>query len=319
VSRTAPLVSILIDNYNYGRFLREAIESALNQTYRDIEVIVVDDGSTDDSRGIIASYGDRIIPVLKENGGHASAMNAGVAASRGDFVCLLDSDDFFYPEKVETVQRIISSKFSTKPLLLYHLLDVVDNAGHRDKVTFPERVFTCEPNLLDYARKYAFVPFVSSPTSGITIERTLARRIFPIPEVRMSAEDFVVRAAALLGEIHGIPQSLAAYRRHGNNAWLNSRPLKSVQYMETMDTYLNRKLTENNLPPSIDFFKSMYGRPYAEGSISGMWNLAWAVVRRWQDRATFLFFFKTQCMALKCLLRGLCRPVVISVTFRKGP
>jgi glycosyltransferase involved in cell wall biosynthesis len=304
VSWTAPRVSILIDNYNYGRFLRQAIESALNQTYRDIEVIVVDDGSTDDSREIIASYGDRVIPVLKENGGHASAMNAGFAASKGDYICLLDSDDFFYPEKVETLQQIISSQFFTKPLLLYHLLNVVDEAGHRERGTFPERVFPCEPNLLDYARKYAFVPFVSSPTSGITIERTLARQIFPIPEVQMSAEDFVVRAAALLGEIHGTPQSLAAYRRHGNNAWLNSRPLKSVQYMETMDAYLNRKLTENNLPPSIDFFRSMYGRSYAEGTFSGMWNLAWAVVRRCQDGATFLFFFKTQCMALKCLLRG---------------
>jgi len=304
VSGTSPLVSIVIDNYNYGRFLREAIESALNQTYRDIEVIVVDDGSTDDSREVLASYADRIIPVLKENGGHASAFNAGVAASKGDFICLLDADDFFYPAKVEMVQQVISSKFGTKPLLLYHLLDVLDETGHREGVTFPEKVFTCKPNLLDYARKYAFVPFVSSTTSGITIERTLAQQIFPIPEVRMSAEDFVVRAAALLGEIHGIPQSLAAYRRHGNNAWMNSRPIKSVEYMETMNTYLNRKLTENHLPPSIDFFRSMYGRPYADGSFSGMSNLAWAVVRRCQDVTTFRFFLRTQGMALKYLLRG---------------
>ena len=62
------LVTILINNYNYGRFLRDAIDSALNQTYRNLEVIVVDDGSTDESREVIASYGDRIIPVLKENG-----------------------------------------------------------------------------------------------------------------------------------------------------------------------------------------------------------------------------------------------------------
>ena len=304
MSGTAPLVSIVIDNYNYGRFLRESIESALNQTYDHIEVIVVDDGSTDDSREIITSYADRIIPVLKENGGHGSAFNAGVAASSGDFLCLLDSDDFFYPDKVERVLQWISSDFAAKPLLLYHLLDVVDEAGHRESVTFPEKVFTCEPNLLDYAQKYAFVPFVSSPTSGITIDRTLARQIFPIPEVRMSAEDFVVRAAALLGEIHGIPQSLAAYRRHGNNAWLNSRPPKTLQYMEAMDSYLNRKLTENNLQPRIDFFHSMYGRPYAERSFSRMSNLAWSVLRRCQDRTTFLFFLKTECMALKFLLRG---------------
>jgi glycosyltransferase involved in cell wall biosynthesis len=66
-----PFVSILINNYNYGRFLQEAIDSALNQTYSPTEVIVVDDGSTDNSREIIASYGNKIIPVLKENGGQA--------------------------------------------------------------------------------------------------------------------------------------------------------------------------------------------------------------------------------------------------------
>ena len=77
-----PLVSILINNYNYGYFLGAAIESALSQTYQNIEIIVVDDGSTDNSREIIAHYGNHIIPILKENGGQASAFNAGFAASR---------------------------------------------------------------------------------------------------------------------------------------------------------------------------------------------------------------------------------------------
>ena len=96
--------TIIINNYNYGRFLVAAIESALNQTYAGTEVVVVDDGSTDDSRQIIAGYGNRIRPVLKANGGQASTFNAGFAASTGDVICMLDSDDFFYPNKVE-IQR----------------------------------------------------------------------------------------------------------------------------------------------------------------------------------------------------------------------
>src|ERR671933_952190 len=98
-----PLVSIAINNYNYARFLPQAIDSALNQTYPNVEVVVVDDGSTDNSREIIASYGSKIIPGLKENGGQASAFNAGFAASRGDVICFLDSDDAFLPEKVAEV------------------------------------------------------------------------------------------------------------------------------------------------------------------------------------------------------------------------
>src|SRR5688572_7501809 len=96
-----PLVSILINNYNYGRFLRQAIDSALSQTYGNIEVVVVDDGSTDESREIVVNYGERVRPVLKDNGGQASAFNAGFAASRGELIALLDSDDLFVAEKIE--------------------------------------------------------------------------------------------------------------------------------------------------------------------------------------------------------------------------
>ena len=95
------LISIIINNYNYGRFLAAAIDSALHQTYANTEVIVVDDGSTDDSKKIIAGYGNRIRPVLKTNGGQASAFNAGFAASTGDIICMLDSDALFYPNKAQ--------------------------------------------------------------------------------------------------------------------------------------------------------------------------------------------------------------------------
>jgi glycosyltransferase involved in cell wall biosynthesis len=99
------LVSIIINNYNYGHFVSEAIDSALNQTYSQIEVIVVDDGSTDNSRKIIASYEHRITSILKENGGQASALNAGFAATQGDIICFLDADDIFLIEKLKKSWR----------------------------------------------------------------------------------------------------------------------------------------------------------------------------------------------------------------------
>ena len=92
-----PTASILINNYNYGHFLKEAINSALNQTQisRDIEVIVVDDGSTDNSHDVINSFDSRIIAIKKRNGGQASAFNAGVSKASGEFIFFLDADDFF--------------------------------------------------------------------------------------------------------------------------------------------------------------------------------------------------------------------------------
>src|SRR5688572_2252661 len=94
------LASVVINNFNYGRFLGSAIESALAQTYPQIEVIVVDDGSTDESRSVIASFARRIKSVLKENGGQASALNAGFKASQGGVIIFLDADDTLLPTAV---------------------------------------------------------------------------------------------------------------------------------------------------------------------------------------------------------------------------
>src|SRR3954449_8708213 len=91
-------VAVVVNNFNYERFLSTAIESALAQTHPDVEVVVVDDGSTDGSREVIAGYGDRVRAVYKENGGQASAFNAAFAACTGDVVIFLDADDALLPQ-----------------------------------------------------------------------------------------------------------------------------------------------------------------------------------------------------------------------------
>jgi glycosyltransferase involved in cell wall biosynthesis len=108
--RNSPLVSIIISNYNYGRFLKPCIESVLDQAYPHLEVIVVDDGSTDNSREIIASFGNRLVPVLKENGGQASALNVGFSISHGKIVIFLDSEDLLLPETAQQVADVFQSK-----------------------------------------------------------------------------------------------------------------------------------------------------------------------------------------------------------------
>src|SRR3954469_20718117 len=92
------LVSVIISSHNYGRFVAAAIDSALAQTHVGTEVIVVDDGSTDGSPGIIRQYEGRARVVLKSNGGQASALNSGFRLSRGEGVLFLDSDDVLLPD-----------------------------------------------------------------------------------------------------------------------------------------------------------------------------------------------------------------------------
>jgi len=96
-----PLVSIVIPCCNYGRYLPRAIDSALAQTYRPCEVIVVNDGSTDNTHDVCRSYGQRIVYVRKENGGVNSARNVGARTARGDWLQYLDADDLLDPQKIE--------------------------------------------------------------------------------------------------------------------------------------------------------------------------------------------------------------------------
>jgi glycosyltransferase involved in cell wall biosynthesis len=168
-----PLVSVIINNYNYGRFLQDAIDSALNQTYSHTEVIVVDDGSTDNSREILASYGDKITPVLKENGGQASAFNAGFAASQGDIICFLDSDDIFLPEKV----AIVVDVFGDSPDLgwCFHPLKLVDTNA-KTVIKSNEFVSDCECDLRPYIKRRkrsGKIPYGPSPKTGLGFTRSL--------------------------------------------------------------------------------------------------------------------------------------------------
>lgn len=129
------LVSVLIPNYNYARFLPEAIESVLLQTYPSVETIVVDDGSTDNSRDLIGAYADRLISIYQPNRGQTSALNAAFERSSGDLICLLDADDIFESEKVARVvaaaQRVPSAH------LIHHQMQTVDENGVAMHAPFP--------------------------------------------------------------------------------------------------------------------------------------------------------------------------------------
>jgi glycosyltransferase involved in cell wall biosynthesis len=98
---TSPLVSVVIPTYNYGRYICETVDSALGQTYSPVEIVVVDDGSTDDTRERLTVYGDRVRYIHQQNRGLSAARNTGIHAAHGEFIALLDSDDLWLPDKVQ--------------------------------------------------------------------------------------------------------------------------------------------------------------------------------------------------------------------------
>jgi len=211
-----PLVSIVINNFNYARYLGQSIESALAQTHPRTEVVVVDDLSTDDSRSIIRRYGDRIAPVLPErNGGQAAAMNAGFAASRGEVIFFLDSDDYLYPYAVERVLSLWKPGISK----LQFRLDLVNREGEKLDLFPPPEVRLDSgdvvPLLLAAGR------YETTVTTGNAFARGVLERILPIPETdfRIAADGYLVTVAPLFGPVQSFDEPLGAYRQHGENAW----------------------------------------------------------------------------------------------------
>lgn len=214
-----PMVSIVINNYNYGRFLRDAIESALGQTYPLTEVIVVDDGSLDNSREVIEEYVARgkVRAVYKENGGQASAFNAGFEASRGDLIIFLDADDVLLPNAVEEVVK------AWRPgiVKVQWRLGLVDGSlKPLGGQTYPERGIPM-PSGWVYPKLLRWRFYPSPPTSGNAFARSFLQTILPMPLVpwRISADFYLLTAAGLSGPILSVDRVLGYYRIHGENSW----------------------------------------------------------------------------------------------------
>jgi len=212
------LVSIIINNYNYARFLHAAIDSALGQSYQPIEVLVVDDGSTDQSRAIIDSYGDRIKPVLKKNGGQASALNAGFAQCQGDCVIFLDADDVLLPHAAQRVAEVFSVQPQTAKI--QYRMEVIDQGGRHTGVIKPPVHIPLPTG--DLTKQELSFPFDLTwlPTSGNAFAAQALRSIFPIPEAvygKVGADWYVAHLTPLFGPVVSLDEVCAYYRVHANN------------------------------------------------------------------------------------------------------
>ena len=206
--------SVIISNHNYGGFVGNAIESALRQQHRPLEIIVVDDGSTDNSLGVISAFGARVRPVFKENGGQASALNAGCRIAQGEVVFLLDSDDLLKPDAVETVL----ASWKPETVMMHSRLDQVDAQGRATPGTVPAPWRRLDEGQVR-DRLLEDGVYSTTVTSGLAFRRDVLQRVLPIPEdqFRQGADGYLVRAIAFHGPVQAIERPLASYRRHGQN------------------------------------------------------------------------------------------------------
>jgi len=219
-----PLVSIIINNYNYGRFLGDAIDSALQQTYQNKEVIVVDDGSKDHSMDILASFGNQIFALLKTNKGQASCFNVGFQICEGDIIIFLDADDYL---RENTVEKAVELFEGNKVAKVHWRLSRVNEDGKVIGKSLPDSNLAegdLKPQLIQFGPSQCGGPPNSPPTSGNAWSRHFLENIFPMPEkvFRGGADGYLFALAPLFGEIKKINEPLGFYRVHGRNNTVKS-------------------------------------------------------------------------------------------------
>jgi glycosyltransferase involved in cell wall biosynthesis len=208
---TEPSVSVVIACYNYARYLPTAIDSVLKQTQAVYEVVVVDDGSTDNTRDIIESYGSLIIPVFQENLGHNPAKVAGFNATKGDVILFLDADDYLLSGAIEEATRYFDPGVSK----VQFDLEICDSEGRllgRRYCDFPAR-YDADRVRRDFVKTGTYSWPVSS---GNIYSRKLVTQVLPVDSL-IFIDGVLNTIAPLYGRVETVAKSLGVYRHHYNS------------------------------------------------------------------------------------------------------
>lgn len=214
-----PLISVVLDTYNHERFIAGAIRSALEQDYprQQIEILVVDDGSTDGTAEIVRKFEPQVRLLRKPNGGQASAINYGIAHATGEFIAFLDGDDLWLPNKLS----LVTAEFERHPeaVLVYHKWCFWD--ARDGNVWEPERVLVSGDILSDREK---LAVYWAAPTSSLVFRAAILKRLTPVPEeCSFNHDSYLISAAIFLGPVAAVSECLTRNRVHGQNLYFAGR------------------------------------------------------------------------------------------------
>ncbi len=205
---SSPLFSIVIPCYNRPELLHRALLSCTSQTYTNFETIVVDDGSTESLHDAIDSINDSRIKLHRQkNAGGSAARNTGISLAKGKWICLLDSDDYFYPEKLEKVESVVKSQHA----------DFIFSKASIDRglsSVWPTPQLVLKDN--DELTEFMFSKYQVIPTSTFVIKSSVAREIRFDESLAIGEDiDYIVRIAGKGKKLLMIPDVLSVYDDSG--------------------------------------------------------------------------------------------------------
>lgn len=208
-----PLVTVLIDTYNYGQYIEEAVESALTQEFppEQREILVVDDGSTDDTAERLKKYGDAIRYIRKSNGGQASAFNFGFAEARGEIIATLDADDLCLPQRLQRVCETFEKHPDAG--MVYHRTHMWRGGEEVQVDSHFSEVSGRVPESCVSLLRYSMVA-----TSCLAFRRSALNKLLPVPEaLRSQADAYLTALIIFVAPVTALPEFLAKYRLHAEN------------------------------------------------------------------------------------------------------
>ncbi len=250
---SSPAITVLIDTYNHERFIEPAILSVFAQDFpaSETEIIVVDDGSTDRTPDIVRKFAPRVRLLGKQNGGQASAFNAGIPEARGPIVSFLDGDDWWAPTKLSRVAEAMAADSSVGIVGNGIVLAGMDGTmrsevlveGFRFRANTPAgaRLFCIRKSFLG--------------TSRMTIRRDLLSQIGRVPEVlALEADEYLFTLAAALSNAQILPEALTYYRIHESNGFQMSvvdpvRLRKKNTVLDALAKSLGSELLRRGIDP----------------------------------------------------------------------
>ena len=223
----ADLVSVVIPTYNYAHFVADAVDSALAQTHEPVEVIVVDDGSTDDTAAVLGRFGERITTIRKPNGGLSSARNAGIRAARGDFIAILDADDVWMPDKVQRQLALLRDHAGAGAIGCG--AELVDGQGRLKSI----RLFPAPSGGRPERLRAVLLreQWVGGSGSGALIPAQVLERVGLFDEELTAAEDWDMWLRIVAEyPVFNVPEPLVRIRQHHTGTFRNAQKMERNQW-----------------------------------------------------------------------------------------
>lgn len=254
IVNASSIVSVIIPSYNRARFLGRAIQSILDQTYRNFEILVIDDGSTDGTRDVAESFGKVVRYVYQPNSGVSAARNHGIRIARGDYLAFLDSDDEFLPTKLE--KQIAYLETHSRVGMVYSSYLILDEVTHQ---SYPSR----QPLLSGWVFRELLLRCMWAPltTPTVMLRKVVLECVGLFDETMHLAEDIDLWCrVARRFEIASLPEPLSRIHRHAGNISGNTDPERNLAVW----LYIVEKIFQENDQLDPIYKRRLYARIYRE-------------------------------------------------------